>query len=268
MSNPNVLSSGRALGWRPQLVDHRDAAFMYAAPRTAIINPASYVDLRKTGFLAPPYDQGQLGSCTANAIAGAIQFERKRQALPDADRIPSRLFIYWNERDMEGTVASDAGAQIRDGIKAVAQQGICFEDADNPGLLSWPYDITKFTQKPHPGCYQAALKDKVVQYQPVAIDIQQIRGCLHEGFPVVFGFTCYPELDSEEVASTGRLPMPEPDEAPIGGHAILGIGYDDKDRNILIRNSWGDWGLKGNFLMPYEYFLRFASDAWTVRLVQ
>jgi C1A family cysteine protease len=265
----HITPAGRGTGWVPQINDHRDAAFMYAAPRAAIINPAAYVDLRQTGFLGMPFDQGQLGSCTANAIAGAIQFERKRQALPDADRIPSRLFIYYNERDMEGTVASDAGAQIRDGIKSVAQQGICFEDANNPGSLSWPYDITKFRQRPPAGCYQAALKDKVLQYHPVAIDIQQIRGCLHEGFPVVFGFTVYPGLDSQEVARTGRLQMPGPNDAPLGGHAVKWIGYDDKDRNLLVRNSWSNlWGLKGDFLMPYEYALRFASDAWTIRLVQ
>jgi C1A family cysteine protease len=105
-------------------------------------------------------------------------------------------------------------------------------------------------------------------YQPVAIDIQQIRGCLAEGFPVVFGFTVYPGLDSEEVARTGRLQMPGPDEAPLGGHAVLAVGYDDKDRNFLIQNSWSDkWGIKGRFLMPYEMMQRYASDAWTIRLV-
>jgi C1A family cysteine protease len=181
------------------------------------------------------------------------------------DFTPSRLFIYYNERDMEGTVASDAGAQIRDGIKSVASQGIWFEDPPK----GWPYDITKFAQKPPQACYDSALKNKVLLYQPVAIDIQQIRGCLHEGFPVVFGFTVYPGLDSEEVARTGRLQMPGPNDAPLGGHCVLAIGYDDKDRNFLVRNSWSElWGLKGSLLMNFEYFLRFASDAWTIRLVQ
>jgi C1A family cysteine protease len=261
----HILASGCGTGWNPQINDHRDAAFMYAAPRAAIINPAPYVDLRQTGFLGMPFDQGPLGSCVGNSVAGAIQFDHKRQKLPDADRIPSRLFIYYNARDMEGTVASDSGCQIRDAIKSVASQGICFED----GADGWPYEVARFIYKPTADCYASAVKDKVLQYHPVAIDIQQIRGCLHEGFPIVFGFTVYPGLDSEEVARTGRLQMPDPNDAPLGGHAVMAVGYDDKDRNFLIKNSWSaSWGLKGLFLMPYEYFLRFASDAWTIRLVQ
>jgi C1A family cysteine protease len=257
----HITPNWRGTGWVPQINDHRDAAFMYAAPKAAILNPAPYVDLRKTGNLGLVLNQSTLGSCVFNATAGAIMFERKRLGLPDTDRIPSRLFMYYNTRDMEGTVASDAGAQIRDAIKSVATQGFCFED----GPDGWPYDITKFAQKPPQNCYDAAVKDLAISYHPIPIDIQQIRGCLAELFPVIFGATVYPDIDSPEVARTGRLPMPRPGEAPIGGHATLWTGYDDVDGNFLDRNSWGDWGLKGDFIMSYEYALRFASDAWTIR---
>lgn len=250
-----LTPSGRGLGWRPQKPDHRDLLYASAAPGTL---PA-YVDLRAQ--MPPVYDQGQLGSCTGNAIAAAIQFERKRQALPDF--IPSRLMIYYMEREIEGTIPYDAGAEIRDGIKAVASQGTCSE-------ADWPYDISKFMQKPPANCYAAATTDRAVKYLAVSQIAQQLRGCLAEGYPFVFGFTCYEELDSDDVAKHGRLPLPRPAEAPIGGHAVLCVGYDDKDRNFLIRNSWGpNWGLKGYFLMPYEYLVRpdLASDFWTIRLV-
>jgi hypothetical protein len=112
--------------------------------------------------------------------------------------------IYYDERAMEGTVNSDAGAQIRDGIKSVAKQGTCFED----GADGWPYVVGKFKVKPPHQCYAAGLKDRAVIFKPIGQTIQQMRGCLAEGYPFVFGFTCYPGLDSDEVASTGWLPMP------------------------------------------------------------
>jgi len=109
-------------GWTPDLPDQRD--FVYAAPTPYQQNIPSSVDLSKK--CPPVYDQGQLGSCTANAIAAAIEFDQKKKF------VPSRLFIYYNERVIEGTVASDAGAQIRDGIKTVANQGV-------PPEKEWPY---------------------------------------------------------------------------------------------------------------------------------
>src|SRR5690242_13868381 len=97
-------------GWVPDLPDHRD--HLYAAPIVHLQSLPRSVDL--TAACPPVYDQGQLGSCTANAIAGAIQFDRRKQGV--SDFTPSRLFIYYNERDLEGTVDSDSGAQIRDGV--------------------------------------------------------------------------------------------------------------------------------------------------------
>ena len=114
------------------------------------------VDLRAN--CPPVYDQGQLGSCTANAIAAAIEFDRKKQRLTDF--VPSRLFIYYNERVMEGTVSSDLGAQIRDGIKSVNKIGA-------PPETDWPYDIAKFAQKPPTKAYTDAKLDRAIQYQKV-----------------------------------------------------------------------------------------------------
>jgi C1A family cysteine protease len=105
-------------GWIPDLPDHRD--HLFAAPSRVLSALPQSADLRSS--CPGVYDQGQLGSCTANAIAAAIEFDQLRDQLVDVF-VPSRLFIYYNERDMESTVASDSGAMIRDGVKSVATVG-------------------------------------------------------------------------------------------------------------------------------------------------
>jgi C1A family cysteine protease len=244
-------------GWIPDLPDRRD--HLYAVPSTILLKLPPMVDLRPQ--CPPVYDQGQLGSCTANAIAAAIEFERMKQGLQDF--IPSRLFIYYDERAMEGTIASDSGAQIRDGIKSVAKQGACPES-------EWPYDISKFAVQPASQCYQDALKDRAVQYSRVARNLDQMKGCLASGYPFVLGFTVYPSFESPEVAQSGIAPMPQPGEAPIGGHAVLAAGYDDGQQRFIVRNSWGTgWGMAGYFTLPYGYLTDrgLSSDFWTIRLL-
>jgi C1A family cysteine protease len=244
-------------GWTPDLPDHRD--HLYAAPPMYLLKLPPLVDLRNQ--CPQVYNQEDLGSCTANAIAAAIEFERMKQGIQDF--IPSRLFIYYNERVMEGTVASDSGAQIRDGIKSVAAQGACPE-------TEWPYDMTQFATKPTDQCYQDALTDKVVQYSRVSHVLNQMKGCLASGYPFVFGFTVYESFESPEVAQSGIVPMPSAGEATVGGHAVMAVGYDDSQQRFIVRNSWGDgWGMKGYFTMPYAYLTdsNLSDDFWTIRLV-
>jgi C1A family cysteine protease len=257
-------------GWIPDLPDARD--HIYAAPRLALVSPPSRVDLR--GQMPAVYDQGRIGSCTANAIAAAVEFELLRQQLPDF--VPARLFIYYNERAMEGHVGYDSGAQIRDGIKSVATLGVCPES-------EWPYDDTppltdggtwppqaRAGEKPPDGCYQDALHTTAVSYHRIVQQLDQFKGCLASGFPFVFGFTVYASFESPEVAKTGDAPLPSPGEQVLGGHAVIAVGYDDSAQRFLVRNSWGpDWGQGGYFTLPYAYLAErgLASDFWTVRLV-
>lgn len=240
-------------GWVPDRPDHRD--HVYATPRRGVL--PLRVDLRRD--CPPVYNQGPLESCTANAIAAAIQFDQKKRR--QKTFVPSRLFIFYNERSLMGVAGFDVAAPIRDGIKSVAKQGVCDE-------TEWRYDITKFAEQPTQPCYAAALHNKVADYQRIAPHLEQFKGCLAEGVPFVFGFYLYESFHSQAVMRTGHASMPSPSEQFLGGHAVLCVGYDDINRCFIVRNSWGaTWGLQGYFTLPYGYLTdqSLATDFWTIR---
>lgn len=246
-------------GWKPDIGDHRDR-FRVPKPRTDPL--PDLVDLRDK--FPPCYDQGDLGSCTANAIAGLLEFAQLKQPGGGNNFTPSRLFIYYGERVIEGTIKEDSGAMIRSGIKVVADDGA-------PPEEMWPYDISKFTKKPSVKSRREAKKHQAITYERVCQRIDDIRGCLADGFPFAFGFSVYEGFEGDEVAKTGVLAFPKPDERMLGGHAVVGCGYDHEQQTVLVRNSWGDdWGQKGYFTMPYEYVLdhNLADDMWEIRLIE
>jgi C1A family cysteine protease len=234
---------------------------LYAAPPAVLTALPAKVDLRKQ--CPPVVDQGQIGSCTANAIANAHRFDQRKQGVAK-DFLPSRLFIYYNERVMEGTVNSDSGAMIRDGIKSIAQIGACPE-------TDWPYVESKFAQRPPAKAYADAELHQAISYQRVTQTLSQTKGCLAAGYPFVFGFTVYESFESQAVAKTGKVPMPDPSEGVVGGHAVLAVGYRDAGQQFIVMNSWSTgWGDKGFCYMPYAYLLDadLTADLWTVRVVE
>lgn len=243
-------------GWLPDLPDFRDFEFLGLTAPAAL--PAA-VDLRSTD--SPVYNQGQLGSCTGNAIAAMFQFVNRKDN--GTDFIPSRLFIYYNERVKIRTVNVDSGAYLRDGIKSIAKKGVCKE------VPTWPYDITKFKDKPSDIAYKEALNHQAISYQRIANDITKMKQCLADGYPFVFGFTVYESF--YKVDKTGMMTMPDKTEKAHGGHAVMAIGYDDAKNAVIVRNSWGTgWGDKGYFYMPYAYIdnNNLCDDFWTLRKVE
>jgi C1A family cysteine protease len=242
-------------GWIPDLPDLRDV--LYRAMHRLPTKLPPKVDLR--AYCPPVENQGSLGSCTANALVGALEFLELKHNQPLVTL--SRLFVYYNERVIEHTTSTDAGAMLRDGIKSLAAQGVCPEEL-------WPYRIKQFAKKPPTDCYRQAKPHTITSYQRLST-VEEMRACLADGFPFVFGFSVYEGFESATVAKSGVMEMPKPHEKLVGGHAVCAVGYDDQQKRFIVRNSWGkSWGKQGYFTMPYAYLdpsRKLAGDFWTVR---
>lgn len=251
-------------GWIPDRGDVRDCLYAMPSVLSEGTLPPS-VDLTSHPTYPGVYNQLNTNSCTGNAWAYAVQHCLIKQGLPVF--LPSRLFGYYNGRDLEGTAGTDCGAMIRDVIKGGASKGACTES-------EWPFDPGTVTERPSPQCYQDALKDIETQYSRLAPSLPLLKSCLAEGFPFIFGMSVYESFESQEVARTGIVGMPQPGERMIGGHAIACVGYDDSSERFLIRNSWGEqWGMPsrpGHFTLPYGFVLNddYANDFWTIRLIK
>lgn len=256
LQHPRV--QGRQYGWKRDLPDRRDHVFLPSVTEPKAL--PREVDL--TSKCPPVYDQGRLGSCTSNAICAAYLFEYMKQNGRSLEL--SRLFHYFNERKMEGTVDFDSGASIRDGIKTAVSQGICRES-------SWLYDIRKFKKVPPSKCYDEALNYQVLSYMRLSQILYDLKACLAAGSPFVFGFSVYESFETNEVTRTGKAPMPAANERLLGGHATMAVGYSDTDQRFIVRNSWSlKWGKQGNFTLPYAYLTSpgLAADFWTIHLVE
>lgn len=259
-------------GWLPDLPDIRDIPFrnVFRVPEKL---PAR-IDLRK--FCPPVEQQGELGSCTAQALVGCLEFLQLR-ALPSLPhKIAnlqlkskssfedlSRLFVYYNERKAMGTVRVDSGAMLRTGIKVLKKLGVCREKL-------WPYVISKFARRPAPECYTEAARHQVTAYQRL-LNLHEMKACLAMGLPFVFGFAVYEHVLSESVRKSGAIRLPRRNERMIGGHAVMAVGYDDKTKTLLFRNSWGtEWGRAGYGFMPYAYpeSRELSDDFWCIQATE
>jgi len=210
------------------------------------------VDLRNK--MPPIFDQGQLGSCTANALCAVVDYDIQ-------EFISSRLFVYYNERKMENDIPDDAGASLSDGIKTLQKYGVCTESA-------WPYDVAQFAVAPPAHCYSDSEVHKAIKVRNIPQNEISMKTSLALDRPFVVGIRIYDSFESATVASTGMVPFPNRrKEQDLGGHAIVCVGYDDVKKMWLMRNSWGTtWGIGGYFYLPYAYLLdnSLSSDLWSI----
>lgn len=234
--------------------DERDHLFV----KLPFILIPEELDLRNR--CSPVVDQGDLGSCTANAMGSGLREYleiKNKQTFVTL----SRLYLYYHERLLEGTVTEDSGAQIRDGMKVLKKLGIC------PEALH-PYDISKFTDAPSQAAEEAAGQYKISYYQRL-YTIRDVQHCLAGGYPVVVGMTVYESFESNSVTKTGIVPTPKRYEQILGGHAMLIVGYKKIGQALyfVVRNSWGTaWGDQGYCYIPAKFITKgIIFDLWTGR---
>jgi C1A family cysteine protease len=271
-----------AMGWIPDYPDFRDyyqdhetidpiMKVLHSKHPVGQTLPAS-VDLRQ--WCSPIENQGNLGSCTAQAGVGMVEYFERRAFGKHIDA--SRLFLYKVTRNL-AHLKGDSGAYLRSAMGALVLFGV-------PPEEYWPYSDTEFDREPPAFCYAFALNYRTIKYfrldspgiTPGAL-LAGVRQNLFAGLPVMFGFTVYDSIT--RASADGKIPFPSRGEKVVGGHAVLAVGYNDnlKVRNpaagnsettgaILIRNSWGTgWGEQGYGWLPYEYLARgLAVDWWSI----
>jgi C1A family cysteine protease len=243
-------------GWQRDFPDHRDILYTVSSPMVPL---PPHVDLRPQ--CPPIYAQGWTNSCTGNATAGAIHFDKLRQGLPPV--IPSRLFLYYNGRVPEGGALHDRGAAIRDVVKGAAKYGY-------PAETSWPFEIERITRRPDAPVYVEAAPHAIRKYLSVPQVGYSIRNALASGLPVICGVSVYQSFEREDVLRSGIVPLPRKTERLLGGHAILLVGYDAASKRYIWRNSWGEtYGMQGYGTIPYAFVEdpQLAADFWVINSV-
>jgi len=248
-------------GWRPDVPDRRDR-YRAVARRLALGLPES-VDLRPA--MPMIYEQGELGSCVAQCVSACIEYLQVKQGFPRWP--PSRLFLYYNARRIEGTPLEDSGSSIRSGVLAANRWGACY-------AALWPYQIERFAEPPPPACYEVAENHQALRYERVHQSAEAIQACLADGWPIIFGAAVYTSFESLSVAMTGVVPTPGSDVPARGmpqGHAMVLVGYDRPRNCYLVRNHWGDsWGMAGYCVMSEEYVLHpsLCDDFWCLTALE
>lgn len=233
--------------------DTRDHVITFSSAAAAAA-PSSALTVSGASSL-PVFDQGQIGSCTANASV-AMMMIKNRDSL-----MGSRMFVYYNTRSLEGTTSYDSGASLRDTLKSLNKYGMCRE-------ASWPYRNYLLVSQPTAYCYQQGAKEEAVRYATFSNTITNMKTCLQNNYPFVFGMVVYQSFMTQQVANTGIIPVPNTStEKQVGGHALLCIGYDDSKQCFLVRNSWGtSWGIQGNCWIPYVVLSNpnLTFDLWVL----
>jgi|WetSurMetagenome_2_1015567.scaffolds.fasta_scaffold100234_2 C1A family cysteine protease len=245
--------NGHKFTLKPDKPDRRD--FKYRLKVTGSLPEST--DMENIKVFDLRYDQGELGSCTANASCEA--YRKSLQVNDQPDYETSRLFQYYNSRTDK---SEDTGASIRDAFKAMNKYGICNE-------LLWPYKINQFADQPINRCYEEALDHQTIRYEKISpVSKILIMDALFHKHPINCGIPVYESFESNEVARTGLVPMPNRcKEQLLGYHAICMLDYDSD--GVWCLNSWGKyWGKGGTFHLTWDFVLKYASDIWVLYSVE
>ena len=259
----------RRFGWKPSLPElNRKKYAVHREMGTKLVFPPK-LDMRPA--MPPIEDQGQLGTCVAHATCAALEYIELQDIKAGKGLIIfpgakfgeiSRLFLYYNSCAIDGDPGQDNGTTITSMMKGIAKWGLCRETL-------WPYNPLMVGKQPPPKAYKEGVKHVVLSsYAINNMVMDQLKQCLAVGFPFQFGVTIYASFMSDTCAKTGIIPLPLPNEEPLGGHALCCVGYDDSKNSFLVRNSWGpDWGEKGYCWMNYKYLTNpdLSGDFWTIR---
>ena len=261
----NETRKSYGLGWLPDIPDLRDYTPEHEEIRKIFKSSfrakklPSEIDLRE--FCSPIEDQSNLGSCTAQAVLGLVEYLERKTKGENLDA--SRRFLYKITRNLYN-LKGDTGAFIRGTIRALRIFGACPEKY-------WSYDVSRFDEEPSSFCYAFAQAYRAIKYFRLANTdpkklLEELKLYLSKGLPLAFGFTVYSSIYDEKVEKTGDIPFPRPGDRVVGGHAIMAVGYNDKKKALIIRNSWGpSWGDKGYGTLPYDYILKdLADDFWVI----
>jgi C1A family cysteine protease len=258
-----MSSTLRIYNYKKATPDTRDLKFNVQLRLTAKQHLPIAYDLRTiySKFIPAVLDQGSLGASSVNACSNALLFLLRKEKLKDWQ--PSRLYMYWFSRFIEGTTNEDSGVSIRSVMTAIHTYGVCDE-----ALL--PYNVNKYKIQPSHSTVRAATPHtRNFKYLSIDPSLVLIKQCLHMGFPIVFSMDVYESFENHHVAHTGIVPMPnEAIESCLGGHVATIYGYDDAKKHFIVMNSWGGaWGDKGYFYLPYDY-LKYMSDLWTMKFFE
>ena len=228
--------------------DNRD----YLYVRSSSSKLKSTVDLRT--WASAVEDQLHLGSCVGQAIVGAFEL-MVNKSYPERFVDLSRLFVYYNARLLDNWVNEDVGAYVRDGVKSLAQWGVCSE-------LLWPYIVDKFANTPSVESYLDA-KNRIIKKYYRVKTLDDCLYALSDDYPVVISMHVFNSFYDLELPGRAVLSMPGEWEELIGGHAVTLVGYDINKKQFITRNSFGPvWGDRGYFLMPFEYLEKYTMDNW------
>lgn len=242
----------RVLNWKPSPIDERDFKFNLNFPLLSLEELSPFADLSSS--IPEIWDQEDIGACTCFSTGMSVLFQSKVQNRPID---PSKLFLYYNVRKLEGTINEDSGAYIRDVFKTLNKEGVCKEQ-------TWPYITSKFTDLPDSNAYGEALQTLGTKYHSLNNSVLELKNCIAQGRPFVFGFNVYSSFMYG--SWTSIMPIPKPNEGLLGGHAVLAVGYDDSKQAFKIKNSWGkSWKEGGYFWMPYSFITsNQCDDFWTL----